>query len=88
MTCKNLDELLQKHFSGEAADFACESRMKHKDGHWVWVLDRGMVTEWDKAGKPRPHDRNPPQYLRAKISRRSPAPGKQEVKPLLKPDPA
>ncbi len=24
----------------------------HKDGHWVWVLDRGMVTEWDKNGKP------------------------------------
>jgi PAS domain S-box-containing protein len=46
------NELLQKHFSGEAADFACESRMKHKDGHWVWVLDRGMVTEWDKTGKP------------------------------------
>jgi len=46
------NELLQKHFSGEAADFACESRMKHKDGHWVWVLDRGMVTEWDKAKKP------------------------------------
>jgi PAS domain S-box-containing protein len=46
------DELLRKHFSGEAADFACESRMKHKDGHWIWVLDRGMVTEWDKAGKP------------------------------------
>jgi len=45
-------ELLQKHFRGEAADFACESRMKHKDGHWVWVLDRGMVTEWDKSGKP------------------------------------
>jgi PAS domain S-box-containing protein len=45
-------ELLQKHFSGEAADFACESRMKHKDGHWVWVLDRGMVTERDKTGQP------------------------------------
>jgi PAS domain S-box-containing protein len=45
-------ELLQKHFTGEAADFACESRMKHKDGHWVWVLDRGMVTERDKTGKP------------------------------------
>jgi len=46
------DEVLQKHFSGEIKDFACESRMKHKDGHWVWVLDRGMVTEWDKAKKP------------------------------------
>jgi len=49
---KKSDELLQKHFSGESADFACESRMKHKDGHWVWVLDRGMVTERDKTGQP------------------------------------
>ena len=45
-------ELLTKHFSGETADFACELRMKHKDGHWVWVLDRGMVTERDKTGQP------------------------------------
>jgi len=49
---KRSDELLQKHVSGETADFACESRMKHKDGHWVWVLDRGMITERDKAGQP------------------------------------
>jgi signal transduction histidine kinase len=26
--------------------------MLHKDSHWVWVLDRGMVTEWDKDKKP------------------------------------
>ncbi len=45
-------ELLKKHFSEETADFACELRMKHKDGHWVWVLDRGMVTERDKSGQP------------------------------------
>ena len=24
----------------------------HKDGHWVWVLDRGKVTERNKEGKP------------------------------------
>ena len=46
------DEILQKHFAGESAHFECESRMMHKDGHWVWVLDRGMVTEWDKNDKP------------------------------------
>jgi signal transduction histidine kinase len=33
-------------------DYECEMRMLHKDGHWVWVLDRGMVTEWDKDKKP------------------------------------
>jgi PAS domain S-box-containing protein len=46
------DAFLRKHFEGETADFSCELRMKHKDGHWVWVLDRGMVTERNKAGKP------------------------------------
>ncbi|GHC58983.1 PAS domain S-box protein [Ulvibacter litoralis] len=29
-----------------------EVRMKHKDGHWVWVYDRGKVFEWTKDGKP------------------------------------
>lgn len=46
------NESLQKHFAGEAPDYECEVRMVHKDGHWVWVLDRGMVTEWDKDKKP------------------------------------
>ncbi len=46
------DELLSRHFAGESADFECELRILHKDGRWVWVLDRGMVTEWDKNKKP------------------------------------
>lgn len=46
------NELLQKHFSGQSPNYECEARMKHKDGHWVWVLDRGKVTEWDIQGKP------------------------------------
>ena len=46
------NELLQKHFAGDTQDYECEVRMVHKDGHLVWVLDRGMVTEWDKDKKP------------------------------------
>ena len=46
------DELLEKHLAGESPDYECETRMLHKDGHWVWVLDRGMVTERDKDKKP------------------------------------
>ncbi len=46
------NELLQKHFSGQSPNYECEARMRHKDGHWVWVLDRGKVTEWDIQGKP------------------------------------
>lgn len=45
-------ELLQKHFSGELDYYECESRMRHKNGEWVWVLDRGKVATWSKDGKP------------------------------------
>jgi hypothetical protein len=26
--------------------------MRHRDGHWVWVLDRGKVIEWAPDGTP------------------------------------
>ncbi|UJP66989.1 PAS domain S-box protein [Mongoliitalea daihaiensis] len=32
--------------------YELETRMKHKDGHWVWVYDRGKVLEWTDDGKP------------------------------------
>jgi PAS domain S-box-containing protein len=35
--------LLERHFNGELDGYEFESRMKHKDGSWVWVLDRGKV---------------------------------------------
>lgn len=44
--------LLEKHFSGKSPIYECEMRMKHKDGHWVWILDRGSVAKWDENGKP------------------------------------
>jgi diguanylate cyclase (GGDEF)-like protein/PAS domain S-box-containing protein len=34
---------LEKHFAGEIDYYECESRMRHKDGHWIWVLDRGKL---------------------------------------------
>ena len=45
-------ELLEKHFRGELDYYQFEARMKHKNGHWIWVLDRGRVHKWDKEGKP------------------------------------
>ncbi|MCB1909227.1 MAG: response regulator [Rhodocyclaceae bacterium] len=44
--------LLKRHFSGELPYYECEARMRHRDGHWVWVLDRGKVTSWTADGKP------------------------------------
>jgi len=46
------NKLLERHFSGEISFYDFESRMKHKDGHWVWVHDRGKVVSWTDDGKP------------------------------------
>jgi PAS domain S-box-containing protein len=45
-------ELLARHFSGESDHYECEARMRHKDGHWIWVLDRGKVASRTPEGKP------------------------------------
>ncbi|MFA5375374.1 MAG: PAS domain S-box protein [Dehalococcoidia bacterium] len=49
---KRSGELLEKHFSGELDYYECEARMRHKDGRWIWVLDRGRVHTWTDDGKP------------------------------------
>ncbi len=36
----------------ETSDYECELRMRHKAGHWVWILDRGRVMTWDDHGRP------------------------------------
>lgn len=46
------DLVLVKHFSGALAHCECEARMRHKDGHWLWILTRGKVTSWTPEGKP------------------------------------
>jgi PAS domain S-box-containing protein len=43
---------LEQHFRGETDVYECDARMRHKDGHWVWVLDRGRVITWTADGKP------------------------------------
>jgi PAS domain S-box-containing protein len=45
-------ELLSRHFAGELPYYDFESRMRHKDGHWIWVHDRGKVVTWTADGKP------------------------------------
>lgn len=43
---------LKDCFEGNTGFYELETRMKHKDGHWVWVYDRGKVLEWTEEGKP------------------------------------
>jgi PAS domain S-box-containing protein len=49
---KQSEELLNKHFAGETDYYEYEARMRHRNGEWVWVLDRGKVVKWNTNGKP------------------------------------
>lgn len=42
----------ERHLAGLTDIIETELRLKHKDGHWVWVLDRGGVIERDEDGRP------------------------------------
>ncbi len=42
---------LQAHLEGDAAFFETQVRIRHKNGDWIWVLDRGRITERDANGK-------------------------------------
>lgn len=43
---------VQEIIDGNETAYESEIRMRHKNGHWVWVLDRGSVVEHDAEGKP------------------------------------
>lgn len=43
---------LEVCFKREAEYYECEYRMKHKNGEWVWVHDRGKVIDWSFDNKP------------------------------------
>ena len=44
--------LLNAHLEGHSPHYDSLCRMRHKDGHWIWVQDRGRVYEWDADGRP------------------------------------
>jgi PAS domain-containing protein len=35
-----VQQALQAHLRGDTAQYSTEHRLRHKSGHWVWVLDR------------------------------------------------
>lgn len=41
---------LERHFNGETDFYECEVRMRHRNGGWVWVLDRGRVVQRSAEG--------------------------------------
>jgi len=44
--------LMQRHFRGELDYYDCQIRVRHKQGHWVWIHDRGCLESRTADGKP------------------------------------
>ncbi len=40
------------HIAGDADFYDAKVRMRHRDGHWVWVHDRGRIVERTADGAP------------------------------------
>src|SRR5437763_6388409 len=49
---QRLISAIEAHFRRETAAYECEFRVRHKDGHWVWLLSRGKVVERDAFDTP------------------------------------
>ncbi len=42
--------LQAEHVQGRLPRYEAQYRLRHRDGHWLWVLDRGRVVERDASG--------------------------------------
>lgn len=42
---------LAAHATGQSPIYEARLRMRHQDGHWVWVLTRGRIVERDAQGE-------------------------------------
>ncbi len=49
---KKSQEMLKKLFNKEITYYDLECRLKHKNGNWVWVHDKGKIVRWTDDGKP------------------------------------
>ena len=49
---EELDLLLEQHYLNETNNFHYETRIKHKNGEWIWVQIRGKVIERHNNKKP------------------------------------
>ena len=47
----NVWQAIKNHLNGVTPFYESLHRIKHRDGHWVYVLDRGKIIERDSDGK-------------------------------------
>lgn len=46
------NEQLAEIFARKRSSYDVECRMKHRNGDWVWIQDKGKVIEWSEGGQP------------------------------------
>ncbi|EDM81596.1 histidine kinase sensor protein [Plesiocystis pacifica SIR-1] len=42
---------IQAHLAGETHSYENIHRMRHENGEWIYILDRGRISGWDEDGK-------------------------------------
>lgn len=49
---KMVNTLTADLLAGKADTLKFEARIRHKKGHWIWVLSHGRITDWTDDGEP------------------------------------
>lgn len=48
----NVQRTIKEHIASKSSSFSYKFRMKHKQGHWIWVLDIGSIMSYTADGQP------------------------------------
>lgn len=48
---ERIEKAMEDYLSGKTAQYEIVHRLKHKDGHWRWILTRGGILK-DRSGRP------------------------------------
>lgn len=46
------EQILARHYAGALPAYECQVRLRHRGGHWIWILSRGRVQTWTPDGRP------------------------------------
>ncbi|MDE3009490.1 MAG: PAS domain S-box protein [Pseudomonadota bacterium] len=49
---RRMEVQLDRHFADPATPYRCDIRVRHRNGHWVWMQAFGSAVERDAEGRP------------------------------------